>query len=55
MVNPKKASVTKDSFRVHDLGYKLASIVFNSGEATLYDIQHLLGHQSPQTELDMFI
>lgn len=45
----RKASGIKDSFRIHDLRYSFASILINSGNATLYDVQHLLGHQSPQT------
>ena len=34
---------------IHDLRHSFASILINSGNATLYDVQHLLGHQSPQT------
>ena len=30
-------------------GIASLSILFNSGNATLYDVQHLLEHQSPQT------
>ncbi|HGY9612337.1 site-specific integrase [Vibrio harveyi] len=45
----RKASGIKDSFRTHDLRHSFASILINSGNATLYDVQHLLGHQSPQT------
>lgn len=45
----RKASGIKDSFRIHDLRHSFASILNNSGNATLYDVQHLLGHQSPQT------
>ncbi|PHJ40016.1 integrase [Vibrio sp. PID17_43] len=45
----RKASGIKDSFRIHDLRHSFASILINSGNATLYDVQHLLGHQSPQT------
>lgn len=35
--------------RIHDLRHSFASILINSGSATLYDVQHLLGHHSPQT------
>ncbi|HCM0980116.1 TPA: tyrosine-type recombinase/integrase [Vibrio parahaemolyticus] len=45
----RKAAGIKDSFRIHDLRHSFASILINSGNATLYDVQHLLGHQSPQT------
>ncbi|WP_298445834.1 site-specific integrase [uncultured Ferrimonas sp.] len=38
-----------DNFRIHDLRHTFASVLINSGQATLYDVQHLLGHQSPQT------
>lgn len=45
----KKAANIVDNFRIHDLRHSFASILINSGNATLYDVQHLLGHQSPQT------
>ncbi|MEZ8318632.1 site-specific integrase [Vibrio splendidus] len=45
----KKAAGIYDDFRIHDLRHSFASILINSGNATLYDVQHLLGHQSPQT------
>ncbi|EHK9078672.1 tyrosine-type recombinase/integrase [Vibrio parahaemolyticus] len=45
----RKAAGIKDSFRIHDLRHSFASILINSGNATLYEVQHLLGHQSPQT------
>jgi integrase len=45
----KKAAGILDNFRIHDLRHSFASILINSGNATLYDVQHLLGHQSPQT------
>ena len=45
----KKASGGLDGLRIHDLRHSFASILINSGKATLYDVQHLLGHQSPQT------
>lgn len=45
----KKAAGITDNFRIHDLRHSFASILINSGNATLYDVQHLLGHQSPQT------
>lgn len=45
----KKAAGMTDNFRIHDLRHSFASILINSGNATLYDVQHLLGHQSPQT------
>ena len=45
----KKAAGILDGFRIHDLRHSFASILINSGNATLYDVQHLLGHQSPQT------
>ncbi|KLU98563.1 DUF4102 domain-containing protein [Photobacterium aphoticum] len=45
----RKAAGIKDTFRIHDLRHSFASILINSGNATLYDVQHLLGHQSPQT------
>ncbi|MGS0677209.1 tyrosine-type recombinase/integrase [Shewanella sp. 125m-1] len=56
ITNPKKAFTRIkaaagifDNFRIHDLRHSFASILINSGNATLYDVQHLLGHQSPQT------
>jgi site-specific recombinase XerD len=45
----KDAAGITDNFRIHDLRHSFASILINSGNATLYDVQHLLGHQSPQT------
>ena len=45
----KKAAGGLDGLRIHDLRHSFASILINSGKATLYDVQHLLGHQSPQT------
>ncbi|WP_282175474.1 tyrosine-type recombinase/integrase [Vibrio diabolicus] len=45
----KVAAGITDNFRIHDLRHSFASILINSGNATLYDVQHLLGHQSPQT------
>ncbi|MGR5452280.1 tyrosine-type recombinase/integrase [Vibrio sp. PNB22_3_1] len=45
----RKAAGIKNNFRIHDLRHSFASILINSGNATLYDVQHLLGHQSPQT------
>lgn len=47
----KKAAGITDNFRIHDLRHSFASILINSGNATLYDVQHLLGHQSPQTSI----
>ena len=44
----KEGSGIKDNFRIHDLRHSFASILINSGNATLYDVQYLLGHQSPQ-------
>jgi len=38
-----------EHLRIHDLRHSFASILINSGKATLYDVQHLLGHHSPQT------
>jgi len=37
-----------ENLRIHDLRHSFASLAVNSG-ATLYDVQHLLGHASPQT------
>jgi integrase len=37
-----------DKLRTHDLRHSFASIIINSGSATLYDVQHLLGHHSSQ-------
>ncbi|MGF1877654.1 site-specific integrase [Photobacterium frigidiphilum] len=45
----KMAAGILDNFRIHDLRHTFASVLVNSGNATLYDVQHLLGHQSPQT------
>ncbi|MCL1056808.1 site-specific integrase [Shewanella gelidimarina] len=45
----KKVAGGLDGLRIHDLRHSFASILINSGNATLYDVQHLLGHQSPQT------
>jgi integrase len=45
----KKVAGGLDGLRIHDLRHSFASILINSGKATLYDVQHLLGHQSPQT------
>ena len=45
----KKVAGGLDKLRIHDLRHSFASILINSGKATLYDVQHLLGHQSPQT------
>jgi site-specific recombinase XerD len=36
------------NFKIHDLRHSFASMAVNSG-ATLYVVQHLLGHASPQT------
>ena len=56
ITNPKKtfARIKKrarvlGNLRIHDLRHSFASILINSGNATLYDVQHLLGHHSPQT------
>lgn len=56
MSHPKKAfQRIKDrvegleELRIHDLRHSFASILINSGSATLYDVQHLLGHYSSQT------
>jgi integrase len=58
MYHPKKAfarikEATGDpnlaKLRIHDLRHSFASILINSGSATLYDVQHLLGHHNPQT------
>ena len=38
-----------EHLRIHDLRHSFASILINSSKATLYDVQHLLGHHSPQT------
>jgi len=45
----KKVAGGLDGLRIHDLRHSFASILINSGKATLYDVQHFLGHQSPQT------
>lgn len=37
-----------ENLRIHDLRHSFASLAVNAG-ATLYDVQHLLGHASPQT------
>jgi len=37
-----------ENLRIHDLRHSFASLAVNSG-ATLYQVQHLLGHASPQT------
>jgi site-specific recombinase XerD len=34
--------------RIHDLRHNFASLAVNSGQS-LYVVQHLLGHASPQT------
>ncbi|GAB6264511.1 tyrosine-type recombinase/integrase [Photobacterium sp. R1] len=44
----KRAAGILDNFRIHDLRHTFASILVNSGNATLYDVQNLLGHSSPQ-------
>jgi len=56
MTHPKKAfSRIKEKaggleqLRIHDLRHSFASILINSGSATLYDVQHLLGHHTAQT------
>ncbi|GGQ10546.1 MULTISPECIES: site-specific integrase [Shewanella] len=56
MSHPKKAFMRVkesaeglDKLRIHDLRHSFASILINSGSATLYDVQHLLGHHSAQT------
>ncbi|SFF95797.1 tyrosine-type recombinase/integrase [Neptunomonas qingdaonensis] len=56
MSHPKKAFARikekaggMDQLRVHDLRHSFASILINSGSATLYDVQHLLGHHNSQT------
>jgi len=56
MSHPKKAFLRVkeragglDKLRIHDLRHSFASILINSGSATLYDVQHLLGHHSAQT------
>lgn len=48
-VRIKKVAGGLEGLRIHDLRHSFASILINSGKATLYDVQHLLGHQSPQT------
>ncbi len=54
LVNPVKAfsrikerAGIESSFRIHDLRHSFASMVVNSG-ASLYSVQQLLGHSSPQ-------
>ncbi|WP_279387966.1 tyrosine-type recombinase/integrase [Thiobaca trueperi] len=37
-----------ENLRIHDLRHSFASLAVNAG-ATLYQVQHLLGHASPQT------
>lgn len=37
-----------DNMRIHDLRHNFASLAVNSGQS-LYVVQHLLGHASPQT------
>ena len=37
-----------ENLRIHDLRHSFASLAVNSG-ATLYQVQHLLGHASSQT------
>ena len=37
-----------EDFRIHDLRHTHASIAINGG-ATLYEVQHLLGHASSKT------
>ena len=37
-----------ENLRIHDLRHSFASLAVNNG-ATLYEVQHLLGHASPQT------
>ncbi|AOW76773.1 integrase [Colwellia sp. PAMC 20917] len=56
MSHPKKAFLRikeragdLDKLRIHDLRHSFASILINSGSASLYDVQHLLGHHSAQT------
>ena len=56
MSNPKKAFARiKESagglehLRIHDLRHSFASILINSQSASLYDVQHLLGHHTAQT------
>ena len=36
------------NMRIHDLRHNFASLAVNSGQS-LYVVQHLLGHASPQT------
>jgi len=45
----KEAAGGMDHLRIHDLRHSFASILINSGSATLYDVQKLLGHHSYQT------
>lgn len=56
MHHPKKAFARikekaggMDQLRIHDLRHSFASILINSGDATLYDVQHLLGHHNHVT------
>ncbi|NQZ50401.1 MAG: site-specific integrase [Moritella sp.] len=49
----KKVAGGLDGLRIHDLRHSFASILINSGKATLYDVQHLLGHQSPNKHVSI--
>lgn len=42
------AAAQIENMRIHDLRHNFASLAVNSGES-LYVVQHLLGHASPQT------
>lgn len=42
------AAANIHAMRIHDLRHNFASLAVNSGES-LYVVQHLLGHASPQT------
>ncbi len=54
LINPTKAfkrilgAAGIDNLRIHDLRHSFASLAVNAG-ATLYQVQHLLGHASAQT------